>query len=76
MIRYSDFAITESEETGITVIVRDFELADEFEDYLTEQQFVLFNIRENKFIFEFLFGQAASLDKVEQLIQKFLDANI
>ena len=76
MIRYSDFAITESEETGITVIVRDFELADEFEDYLMEQQFVLFNIKENKSSFEFLFGQAASLDKVEQLIQKFLDANI
>lgn len=67
--------ISETAEEGVSLRLVDAELADEFEDYLSEQCFVLFNLAfdENGVIFHF--GQASERSKVLALYERFLRQN-
>jgi hypothetical protein len=58
-------------EQGVVLSCSNVELLDLFEDFLTEECFVLFSVR-----FEpepaLLFGQASSVAKVEALYERFI----
>ena len=67
----SVFEIVESEEYGAFLKVDDVEIADEFDDFLTEECYVLF---EQKFESDHVvvhFGQAGSVEKIRLLVERF-----
>lgn len=63
--------IEESAEHGVVWKCRDSELADQFDDFLTEQCFVLFTIKFDGDEVSFFFGQASSVDRVRSLFEEF-----
>lgn len=65
-------SITESPEHGVTWTTTDADLGDRFEDFLTEQCFVLFKTRFGRDEISLVFGQASSIDKVRDLYEEFL----
>ncbi len=65
------FEIKDSPEYGAILNIKNSELADQFEDFLAEKCFVLFNIKFESDIVEFFFGQASSVDKVKELVDRF-----
>ena len=67
--------ISETAEHGVALRLNDAELADEFEDYLSEQCFVLFNLAHDESGVIFYFGQASERSKVLALFEKFLCQN-
>lgn len=64
--------ISDSAQYGATWTSKDAELADRFEDFLTERCFVLFKTRFERDEVSLLFGQASSADKVRELYDRFL----
>lgn len=67
-----NFRIDDDQRYGVVVRCTDTEIADEFEDYLAEQGYVLFNIKFEDPDVVFYFGQASSRDVVEALLVGFL----
>ena len=67
----SVFEITETEEHGTFLRVNDVNLADELDDFLTEECYVLFEQRLEPDHVVIQFGQASSSDKVRALIERF-----
>jgi hypothetical protein len=63
--------IFETPEHGVVLLCRNLEMADQFEDFLTEHCFVLFNISLNNSEVSFFFGQASALSKVHGLYERF-----
>lgn len=64
---------SESAEHGVILSIDDPAEADRFDDYLSEQCFVPFNVRfEDAGDVSFLFGQASSTEKVRALYSRFL----
>ena len=63
--------IIETPEYGVILSVDDTELADKFDDYLTEKCFVLFNIKVEGAKTLFYFGQASTSSKVQELYASF-----
>lgn len=57
-------------EYGCIVTVEEVE-ADEFDDYLTEQRYVLFHMRTTEFGVEFLFGEASCEKNILSLVDDF-----
>jgi len=47
-------------------------LADQFEDFLTERCFVLFNTKFDEARVSIYFGQASSIENVRELYERFL----
>lgn len=71
MNKDSTFKITESPEYGTVLRINNSELANQFEDFLAERCYVLFNIKfESDFVL-FFFGQASSPVKVGELLDRF-----
>jgi hypothetical protein len=66
------FEITESTDYGTVVQIFDTEWADQFEDFLTEKCYVLFNTKLEQNGVTFFFGQASSSVKVRELFDRFL----
>jgi hypothetical protein len=66
-----DVEILETDEYGVVLRCRDIEVADKFEDFLTEQRFVLFNIRPEDGNISFFFGQASVPARVQELYEQF-----
>ncbi len=64
--------IVDTVEYGVMLLCPDKELADKFDDYLTEECFVLFKVTINPNEVSFLFGQASSLSRVQDLYDKFV----
>jgi hypothetical protein len=63
--------ILEKEEGyGCVVIINQLD-ADEFEDFLTEKRYVLFNLKIMGDNVKFFFGEASCLDSVSLLIDDF-----
>lgn len=66
-----------SENNGPYVVVLDFELADELDDYLGEKEYVLYNIvnihSSSKTVdgMEFWFGKAASEENIKNILKRF-----
>lgn len=71
-----NFSVIDDSEVGLSVIVEDDDLADLFDDFLTEDVFVLYNIRDNSGKQEFLFGKVASDTKLMKLIDMFIDKQV
>lgn len=75
MSKDAEVEIEETAEYGVVLHCHDIEVADKFEDFLTERCFVLFNIRPEVAKISFYFGQASALAKVQELYERFsLDA--
>ena len=68
------FRISETVEHGVAVTLDDDELADEFDDFLTEHCHGLFDVKFEEPGMTFFFGQAGSVAKVESLLEKFYAA--
>ena len=70
--------ITESSENGVCIKLFDWAISDAFEDYLNEEEYVLFNTAETNVdsadVFEFYFGIVADRSKVEAVFQRFLES--
>lgn len=73
MVVKSKFSVLSSDSYGPSVLVDDEELADLFDDFLSEKIFVLFNIRDKDSKKEFLFGKAASEENLWKLVDLFLN---
>lgn len=67
----SRFHVDEEPTYGVVLRCTDAELADQFEDFLSERNFVLFNTKFQEAEVLFYFGQASSLDAVRGLVQRF-----
>lgn len=63
--------ITDTLEYGGVLKCHDIELADQFEDFLTESCFVLFNTKLDRDEVTFYFGQASSTSKIRELYERF-----
>ena len=72
MSKYSQVEIGETAEFGVTLQCNDAEIADQFEDFLTEKCFVLFNLKPQGEKISFYFGQASTQEKVGELYARFL----
>jgi hypothetical protein len=71
MIKNSSVEILETAEYGPVLKFRDAEVADQFEDFLTERCFVLFQTKLAPEETIFIFGQASALSRVHDLYEKF-----
>lgn len=67
-----DVVVSSTDEYGIVVEILDPEVADRFEGYLTDNHYVLFDVKFENESVHFFFGQASSLKKVEALCYSFL----
>lgn len=67
----SRFQVDEEPTYGVVLRCTDAELADQFEDFLSEKNFVLFNTKFQEAEVLFYFGQASSLDAVRKLVERF-----
>ena len=65
------FKIEENDEFGAYVICSDIEVADEFDDFMSESEYVLFNIKVEATSMIFYFGRASSPHRVKMLIDRF-----
>jgi hypothetical protein len=63
--------IQELHEYGTILKIGDTEVADQFEDFLTEHRFVLFNVKFEPDGVSFYFGQASSAARVRDLYNVF-----
>lgn len=71
----SEIKISETVEYGAMLRCPDTELADQFEDFLTESCFVLFKTKLDSQEVTFFFGQASSVQKVRDLYECFTGEN-
>ncbi len=67
----TQFQISESKEHGITLRIDDIEIADEFDDFLNENCYVLTQMKLASDYVDFYFGQASCIEKVTELVQRF-----
>jgi len=67
----SGFQVDEDPKYGVVLRCTDAEVADQFEDFLSEKNFVLFNTKFQGTEVLFYFGQASSANAVEQLLKRF-----
>jgi hypothetical protein len=65
------FFIEEDPKYGVMVRCSDAETADQFEDFLSERNYVLFDIKFEGAEVLFYFGQASTRDGVKSLVEKF-----
>jgi len=65
------FEISDTEDYGALLKVSDVEIADELDDFLTEECYVFFEQKLESDYVEIYFGQASSSDKVNNLLRKF-----
>ena len=67
-----DVEIIEVPEYGVILKYANLDLADEFEDFLTECCFVLFNVKLENSVTSFFFGQASNPVNVNDLYNRFI----
>jgi len=68
----SNVEILETTEYGTVLKCQDTEVADRFEDFLTEHCFVFFKTKMEPDEISFFFGQASSESKVRSLFESFI----
>ena len=67
------FEVSENEKYGAVLKISDVELADEFEDFLTESCYVAFDVKLEFDCEYFYFGQASCIEKVRDFLERFKD---
>jgi len=65
------YQLRETEKHGVFLRINDLDIGDEFDDYLSEEVYVLFNLSLHDDYVEFSFGKAASVSKVKQLVDEY-----
>lgn len=65
------FSFRQDEKYGAILIIDCDDVADLFDDFLSEQCYVFYDVRESGGIMEFLFGEAACMEKVQELVSKY-----
>lgn len=68
----SNVKIIEDPEYGVILVCQDFELADQFEDFLTEKHSVLFHIKFEPHQVSFFFGKTNNTSVVKKLFNQFM----
>lgn len=69
------FHLSENSEEGVVLECSDVELADEFDDYISIDRYVLYNLKLDDKTTFFYFGQASCIEKVKTILQDFLRRN-
>ena len=64
--------IIEDPEYGVILVCRNLELADQFEDFLTEKHSVLFHIKLEPNQVSFFFDKTNTISKVKELFNQFM----
>lgn len=65
------FRVEEDPQYGVVVWCSDANVADEFEDFLSERNYVLFHVKFEGSEVAFYFGQASSRARLEAIIERF-----
>ena len=68
----SNVQIMEDPEYGVILVCRNLELADQFEDFLTEKHSVLFHIKLETNQVSFFFGKTNTASEVNELFNLFM----
>lgn len=68
----SNVQIIEDPEYGVILVCQNLELADQFEDFLTEKHSVLFHIKFERNQVSFFFGKTNTTSKVKELFNQFM----
>lgn len=68
----SNVQIIEDPEYGVILVCQDLELADQFEDFLTEKHSVFFHIKLEPNQVSFFFDKTNTTSKVKELFNKFI----
>ncbi|MDC5329058.1 hypothetical protein OHW61_04685 [Acinetobacter baumannii] len=68
----SNVKIIEDPEYGVILVCQDLELADQFEDFLTEKDSMLFHIKFEPNQVLFFFGKTNTTSKVKELFNQFM----
>lgn len=68
----SNVQIMEDPEYGVILVCQDLELADQFEDFLTEKHSVLFHIKFEPNQVSFFFDKRNTTSKVKELFNQFI----
>lgn len=68
----NDVEVIENPEYGVILKYSNLELAEQFEDFLTECCFVLFNVKLELGVTSFFFGQASNQINVIDLYNRFI----
>ncbi|NUF31680.1 hypothetical protein HUN28_15970 [Acinetobacter oleivorans] len=68
----SNVQIMEDPEYGVILVCRNLELADQFEDFLTEKHSVLFHIKLEPNQVSFFFGKTNTTSEVKELFNQFM----
>ncbi|WP_459659955.1 hypothetical protein ACL9Z5_002331 [Acinetobacter calcoaceticus] len=66
----SNVQIIEDAEYGVILVCQNLELADQFEDFLTEKHSVLFHIKFEPNQVSFFFGKTNTTSKVKELFNQ------
>ncbi|NLT71515.1 MAG: hypothetical protein GXX91_12600 [Verrucomicrobiaceae bacterium] len=73
----SQISVKTSEDHGVVVYIADWALADDFEDFLASEEYVKYDMTSDETgggrTTGFWFGVVADLQKVEQLVERYLD---
>ena len=69
----ASYALSETDEFGVELKFESEFFLDEFEDYLAEHTYTFFDLREIDGVRSIMFGQASSIEKVENILARFLD---
>ncbi len=69
----SRFEVTETHDHGCILRVKGYELADEFEDFINEDNYVLNSCGFENDDATFWFGHTGCQEKVRNLVEKFLN---
>jgi hypothetical protein len=72
MTSKGSFRVDEDPQYGVVVQCFDVEVADQFEDFLSERNYVLFHVKFEGPAVMFYFGQASSREKLEAIIERFV----
>lgn len=67
------FEIISAENRGFVLQISDDTVAGEFEEYLREERYVLFERRPEATCIRFLFGEASCEKAVDALVEAFLE---
>ncbi|BBQ49251.1 hypothetical protein [Acinetobacter pittii] len=68
----STVQIIEDPEYGVILVCQDLELADQFEDFLTEKDSMLFHIKFEPNQVSFFFGKTISTSNAKELFKQFM----
>ena len=69
--RIKMYKIHHDDKYGVVLTIQDSNVADELDDFLTENHYVFYDLRPHTASTEFYFGQASSIDKVEEMVAAY-----